>query len=526
MGAMVGRGLLGGGITDRGARRGVTRAVRKFAPVLMAVALLLIFFTLAALAVNPDQGLKVDPALAARVFSTMTLIVLVIAGGIVLGRARFGDEATWVALGFATLSYAAGPVAAGEIAPALGLAVAPGVRAVLLGFAVGLFAEAVRARFRTRLWRVLGVGVVFSMASIVVATGFAGGAMTLWSPAVLVVLAAWTSAVGYFSRARGLRWFAVAIFGLALGELALTAESGSLAVWIINAGVVRMIGVLLAVLAVASDVMIAYGRRLQELEAVSTAAATLELRAIAAARQSDEQRHEAESALASIEFGLHALDSSSGVDADAVRHALSAEVGMLRRIVAVDTACEPKSSFDVWTAVTGVIAAQRLAGADIVVRIPPGLHVYGQPVALAEAIQAILDNAKKHAPGAQVRLEGRLNLPWVELRIEDQGAGVPPELAGSIFERTVTGSQGSGLGLFIAQRLLEDQGGRAVLDLTTTSGAAFVLLLPAGKTPNEMDEHPWRFDPHELVDFAEFDDGHQRAIPRLDEPNRGAGDGA
>ena len=74
------------------------------------------------------------------------------------------------------------------------------------------------------------------------------------------------------------------------------------------------------------------------------------------------------------------------------------------------------------------------------------------------------------------------------LTIEDEGPGIPKELAGQVFERfyRLDGSiaSGSGLGLAIARELAELMGGS--VELQTSSGrTAFELLLPTAMS--EMD---------------------------------------
>lgn len=66
------------------------------------------------------------------------------------------------------------------------------------------------------------------------------------------------------------------------------------------------------------------------------------------------------------------------------------------------------------------------------------------------------------------------------LRIEDTGPGIPTALRESLFEPFVTGrsgSGGSGLGLYICRRIVEDLRGTISL-VKGTEGAAFLIILP------------------------------------------------
>ena len=65
------------------------------------------------------------------------------------------------------------------------------------------------------------------------------------------------------------------------------------------------------------------------------------------------------------------------------------------------------------------------------------------------------------------------------LTVEDDGPGIPPELAPRIFDRFVRdGARGSGLGLSIVRAVAESHGGSVALEPSDT-GARFVVRLPA-----------------------------------------------
>jgi PAS domain S-box-containing protein len=71
----------------------------------------------------------------------------------------------------------------------------------------------------------------------------------------------------------------------------------------------------------------------------------------------------------------------------------------------------------------------------------------------------------------------------VRVTFRDTGPGVPPEVRDKLFQPFFTTKdvgQGSGLGLSVSYRILQEHRGTLVLDESVTEGAAFVLVLPLG----------------------------------------------
>ncbi len=107
----------------------------------------------------------------------------------------------------------------------------------------------------------------------------------------------------------------------------------------------------------------------------------------------------------------------------------------------------------------------------------------------------LMDNAIKHtAPGTSVRAIVAVHDGDAELAVEDQGPGVPVELADRVFERFVRGSSdrggSSGLGLSIVRAVAETHGGTVHLETPGSgTGARFVVRLPAADraAPAESD---------------------------------------
>lgn len=69
--------------------------------------------------------------------------------------------------------------------------------------------------------------------------------------------------------------------------------------------------------------------------------------------------------------------------------------------------------------------------------------------------------------------------PEIELQITDTGVGMSPEIAERVFDPFFTTKpKGTGLGLTIAQRLIEEHGGRITVKSLPGAGTTFTIILP------------------------------------------------
>jgi two-component system NtrC family sensor kinase len=97
---------------------------------------------------------------------------------------------------------------------------------------------------------------------------------------------------------------------------------------------------------------------------------------------------------------------------------------------------------------------------------------------LLNSIQAIDASAAAAAAGEiQVRLEPRGS--FVAVTVRDNGRGIAPEHLGNIFRPFfTTKGQGTGLGLSLAHRIVEDHGGRISVTSQPGKGTEIVIELP------------------------------------------------
>ncbi|MDQ3264710.1 MAG: HAMP domain-containing histidine kinase [Myxococcota bacterium] len=127
--------------------------------------------------------------------------------------------------------------------------------------------------------------------------------------------------------------------------------------------------------------------------------------------------------------------------------------------------------------------ADQLAEASIVVTgdRDPGLRVDADPSRLDQVLVNLLSNAVKYAPAAPLEVRVFSEGADAVVSVRDQGAGIPGDLRGRLFEpfarAQAARASGLGLGLFISRSIMEAHQGR--LDFAQGDrGAHFLLRLP------------------------------------------------
>lgn len=131
----------------------------------------------------------------------------------------------------------------------------------------------------------------------------------------------------------------------------------------------------------------------------------------------------------------------------------------------------------------------QLASVSVRTLVRPGLpDVMMDPVQIDQVLTNLLENAARFSPP---RGEIQVVLaPWrdgVQIRVSDQGPGVPPEERELVFEPFYrgrsAGGRGTGLGLAIARAIVLAHGGRIRMEGSPAGGAAVVVELPADAPP-------------------------------------------
>lgn len=103
------------------------------------------------------------------------------------------------------------------------------------------------------------------------------------------------------------------------------------------------------------------------------------------------------------------------------------------------------------------------------------------PVRLRQAVMALIDNARKHAPPGRIGVFLECGPRAARIMIDDEGAGLPPDFTRHAFDAftRVAGhgpsANGSGLGLMVVRVIMEAHGGSVAYDAVARR---FVLTFP------------------------------------------------
>ena len=123
--------------------------------------------------------------------------------------------------------------------------------------------------------------------------------------------------------------------------------------------------------------------------------------------------------------------------------------------------------------------------------------------ALVEVLYVLLDNAAKYsAPGTTIKISASIANDQVILGVADEGCGIPSQLRERVFDKffraTGGGNQdqpaGSGMGLAIAQGVVEAHGGRIFIEDGANGVGVRVVVVLKIELPQNFIRVPLRFN--------------------------------
>lgn len=103
-----------------------------------------------------------------------------------------------------------------------------------------------------------------------------------------------------------------------------------------------------------------------------------------------------------------------------------------------------------------------------------------------EAISNIIDNAVKYSPeNSSIYINVEKLFSFVRIEIKDNGIGILRNEQNKIFKRFYRGNDpvvknldGTGVGLYLSRRILEEEGGTVSVKSNNSRGSIFIIQLP------------------------------------------------
>ena len=107
-------------------------------------------------------------------------------------------------------------------------------------------------------------------------------------------------------------------------------------------------------------------------------------------------------------------------------------------------------------------------------------HVVGVVLELIQNASKVLSN-----DGGRIEVLAEGEDDKVILSIKDNGPGIPKDLRDMILKETVQSKHGSGLGLYLSNKVIETLGGTLRLESTSSEGTVFSISLPVSDMQEE-----------------------------------------
>lgn len=216
--------------------------------------------------------------------------------------------------------------------------------------------------------------------------------------------------------------------------------------------------------------------------------------------------HDMRTPIATLEMTVSLLESEIGTDPDVARLLETAKrtadriVGLANELLAVGTfGSGDNHSRSGPLSLERVVretatAVRRVSGRPIELSIDDGLpKAFADEPSQLRVLENLLTNAVKYSPpDAPIRVVLLLHNDDLEIRVHNGGPGLEPDEIDELFSPFVRLRQhreadieGTGLGLHIARRLIEGQGGRLWVESSPDRGTTFRYTVPAAPHAGE-----------------------------------------
>jgi signal transduction histidine kinase len=190
------------------------------------------------------------------------------------------------------------------------------------------------------------------------------------------------------------------------------------------------------------------------------------------------------------QFGAGAVPPTVGLPMvsrmqEAANHMRLVIGDLLAYTVARDQSLRPVA-VDLTAEIRALAALRTESPGEPVITVAPGLRVWADSGLVRQLFDNLLGNAVKYvAPGVRPRVDvhGERDGDWLEIRVSDNGIGIPEDERELVFENFHRAQQdayqGTGLGLAICRRIADRHGGSIRAEAGPDGlGSTFVVRLP------------------------------------------------
>jgi signal transduction histidine kinase len=126
-------------------------------------------------------------------------------------------------------------------------------------------------------------------------------------------------------------------------------------------------------------------------------------------------------------------------------------------------------------------------GTRLILSLYPGeIEIEASKVQVEQVLINLIQNAlramqKIPSDHRVLRISSTIRHGFGEIGVADSGQGVPPQIAGVVFEPFKSGGDGLGMGLAICKRIVTNHGGRIWIEDSEINGAHFVFSIPLAR---------------------------------------------
>jgi len=151
--------------------------------------------------------------------------------------------------------------------------------------------------------------------------------------------------------------------------------------------------------------------------------------------------------------------------------------------------------FDLSTAITATAnllqASLQAAGISLKLDLQPGCLLQGQPNDFSQVVLNILNNARdalltRAVPAPAVTVTTQQVQGMAQITVEDNGGGIAADIVDKIFDPYFTTkhkAQGTGLGLYISKKIIEENFNGTIEVESCSGGTRFRIVVPV-KAPD------------------------------------------